>query len=107
MREETIKLPVVFTPEAQTQLIDLFNYVQAQSSATTALRFTSEIIDFCLNLGAFPNRGVKRSDIRENLRITHYKKRTIVAFYPDADRVTILGIFYGGQNYSGHLLQEP
>jgi len=33
------------------------------------------------------------------LRITNYKKRTVIAFDVDAEVVSIIGIFYGGQDY--------
>ncbi|MCH5519560.1 hypothetical protein [Pseudomonas syringae] len=38
-------------------------------------------------------------DIRPGLRITHYRKRAVVAFAVDAVQVKILGIFYGGQDF--------
>lgn len=102
-----MKLRVVFTPEAQEQLVELFNYIAAQASPTIALHFTDSVVQFCQGLQPFPNRGVARNDIREGLRITHYKKRTIIAFCVGNDCVTIVGIFHGGQNYSRNLLQEP
>ena len=33
------------------------------------------------------------------LRITNYKKRAVIAFAVDAELVSIIGIFYGGQDY--------
>jgi plasmid stabilization system protein ParE len=44
-----------------------------------------------------------RDDIRPGLRITHYKKRTIIAFAVLDDTVAVLGIYYGGQNYEEKL----
>jgi plasmid stabilization system protein ParE len=41
--------------------------------------------------------------VRPGLRITHYKKRTIITFTVDADTVSIIGIFYGGQDYAANL----
>jgi hypothetical protein len=40
-----------------------------------------------------------RNDVRPGLRLTHYKKRTIIAFAVDAEHVSIIGVFYGGQDY--------
>ncbi len=40
-----------------------------------------------------------RNDVRPGLRITHYKKRTVIAFGVDAETVSIIGVFYGGQDY--------
>jgi toxin ParE1/3/4 len=44
-------------------------------------------------------RGTSREDIRPGLRTISYRKRVVVAFDVDADRVNIIGIFYGGQDY--------
>lgn len=44
--------------------------------------------------------------MRPGLRITNYKKRTVIAFDVDADRVSIIGIFYGGQDYETILRDE-
>ncbi len=39
------------------------------------------------------------------MRITHYKKRAVIAFDVDTERVAIIGVFYGGQDYES-ILQE-
>jgi len=41
------------------------------------------------------------------LRITHYKGRAIIAFAVDAAQVSILGVFYGGQDYETFLQSDP
>ena len=46
-----------------------------------------------------------RDDARPGLRITHYRKRAVIAFDVDADLVSIIGVFYGGQDYET-ILQE-
>jgi plasmid stabilization system protein ParE len=40
-----------------------------------------------------------RDDLRPGLRITNYKKRAVIAFYVDAEQVSVIGVFYGGQDY--------
>jgi len=37
------------------------------------------------------------------INITNYKKRAVIAFHVDADLVSIIGVFYGGQNYEAIL----
>ncbi len=44
-----------------------------------------------------------RDDIRPGLRITHYRKRTVIAFEVNADQVAIIGVFHGGQDYEAAL----
>ena len=97
---------VVFTPEAEAQLIELYGYIAAEASAEIAARFTDGIVTYCESLTTFPARGNRRDDIRPGLRVTSYRKRVAIAFHVDDDRVNILGVFYGGQDYEAVLLEE-
>lgn len=94
---------VVFAPEAQNQLLALYRYLALAASPVVAERYTQAVISHCEALQTFPYRGVCRDDIRPNLRITHYKKRTVIAFAVMEDRVAIIGVFYGGQDYEAIL----
>jgi plasmid stabilization system protein ParE len=96
---------VVFAPEADDQLEELFSYIADRASVLTAERYTSAIVATCEGLSQFPHRGVSRDDIRPGLRVTHHKGRTIIAYAIDnaARRVTILGVLYGGQEYAKRL----
>lgn len=97
---------VVFTPEAEAQLIELYGYVATKASPETAARFTDGIVTYCESLSSFLLRGTRRDDVRPGLRITSYRKRVVIAFAVDADQVQIIGIFYGGQNYEAILQDE-
>ncbi len=90
---------VVFTPEAQEQLISLYRYITAAASPEIAQRYTSAIVSHCEGLQNFPHRGTRRDDIRPGLCITNYKKRAVIAFDVDGNQVSIIGVFYGGQDY--------
>lgn len=99
---------VVFSPESEMQLIDLYRYIEQEASSAIALRYTEGIVAFCESLSSFPMRGNQRDDVRPNLRVTHYKKRTVIAFCVESEpqAVYVVGIFYGGQDYES-LLFEP
>lgn len=94
---------VVFTPEAQEQLTALYRYIATAASPLIAERYTSAIVTYCEGLQSFPHRGTRRDDIRPGLRITNYKKRVVIAFDVDAERVSIIGVFYGGQDFETDL----
>lgn len=59
----------------------------------------------CEGLALFAARGVPRDDIRPGLRVTHHKGRTLIAYAvaEDTRTVSVLGIFYGGQDYEAAL----
>jgi len=90
---------VVFAPEALGQLEALYRYIAAASSPDVAYRYASAIVSYCESLNTFPQRGTRRDDVRPGLRVTNYKKRAVIAFDVDTDRVSIIGVFYGGQDY--------
>ena len=50
-------------------------------------------------LRALMARDRRRDDVRPGLRITNYKKRAVIAFVVEAELVSIVGIYYGGQDY--------
>ena len=98
---------VVFAPEALEQLAELYRYIAPAASPEIAAGYTNAIVSYCEGLSAFPHRGTTRDDIRTGLRITNYKKRAVIAFAVDEQYVSILGVFYGGQDFETILQDDP
>ena len=94
---------VVFSPEAVEQIAALYVYIAAAATPGTAARYIEAIVSYCESLQAFPYLGTMRDDVRPGLRITNYRRRAVIAFDIDADRVSIIGVFYGGQDYEAIL----
>jgi toxin ParE1/3/4 len=46
----------------------------------------------------FPERGIRRDDLRRGLRILGFERRAVIAFLITADAVTVLRILYGGRD---------
>ncbi len=90
---------VAFAPEAQDQLAELYQFIAHVNAPVVAQRYVDAIITYCESLAISPHRGTPRDDIRPGLRITHYKKSAIVAFTVIGLQVTVLGVYYGGQDY--------
>jgi len=97
---------VVFSLEAEAQLVALYGYIATAASPSIAAGYTEAIVRFCESFCAFPHRGTLRDDVRPGLRLTNYKKRTIIAFDVDDEQVSIMGIFYGGQDYETFLQND-
>lgn len=92
---------VRFTPEAADQLEALYRYLASSASPRVAAEYVEAIVAHCESLAVFPHRGTMRDDIRPGLRTSSYKKRAVIATFVDdeAEQVTILGVFHGGQDY--------
>jgi len=97
---------VVFTPEAMSQVEALYTYVSQAAGPDVASRYTNAIVTYCEGLHMFPLRGMRRDDIRTGLRITNYKKRAVIAFAVEDEVVSVIGVYYGGQDYETVLRWE-
>jgi len=99
---------IIFSPEAAKQLVALYNYIADAASPDIAARYTDAIVSYCEKLDTSPIRGLSRDDVRPGLRITNYKKRTVIAFAVDSEarQVSIIGLFYGGQDYETILYDD-
>lgn len=97
---------VVFSPEAADQIAALYRYIAERASPEIASRYTEGIVGFCESLSTFPQRGTRRDDIRPGLRITHYRKRVVIAFAVSTDLVSVIGLFYGGQDFEERLQDD-
>ncbi len=99
-------LKMVFSPEAEDHLIQLFNFIASNASPSIAHAYTSAIVERCEHLGDMPLQGIARDDIRPGLRTAFFRRRVVIAYAVDEARVTILAIFYGGQDYETLLRQD-
>lgn len=97
---------VVFTPEAQEQLVALYRYIASAASPEVAERYTGAIVTQCEELRTFPHRGASRDDIRPGLRVTNHRGRAIIAFDVSDELISIIGVYYGGQDYATMLRSE-
>ncbi len=84
----------------------LYSYIAAAGSPETGKQYIKSIADYCKSLQHFPYRGTCRNDIYPGLRITNYKKSTVIAFAVENEQVFIIGIFYGGQDYETALQSD-
>jgi toxin ParE1/3/4 len=90
---------VVYAPEAEAQLVALHYHLALAASPEIADSYTEAIIEQCESLKTFPVRGALRDDIRPGLRTFGFRRRVTIAFEVCDDTVTILGVFYGGQDF--------
>ena len=97
---------VQFAPEALDQLQSLDKRIANAGAPMTAERYVDSIVDFCMKLQTFPARGVIRDDLLPGLRVTHFRKRTIIAYTLETEVVSIVGVFYGGQDYEAALTPD-
>lgn len=101
-----MRYSVIFSPEADAHLANIYRHIARNSSPAIAKRFTDAIVDHCEAFNTFPQRGAKRDDLRVGLRIVGFRRRIAVAFTVAEATVTIIGVFYGGQDYEAAFVEE-
>lgn len=93
-----------YTGPAERQLLDLYEWIAGEGSPSNAQSFITAIADYCDKLADMPGIGTARDDIRPGLRTVGFRRRVVIAFEQTRDdRIMILGVFYGGQDYEARL----
>jgi toxin ParE1/3/4 len=97
---------VSYSARSVDQLEALNLYIAAEAGLDRAARYVDAITDYCENLEIFPHRGRRRDDIQPGLRLLGFRRRVTIAFTVEDEIVTILGVFYGGQDVEAALQGE-
>lgn len=96
-------LRVVFRPEAEADLIGLYEYIGERSGYRVAGGYIDRIEQACMALAAFPKRGTRRDDILPGLRTIGFERRVTIAFRVLKSQVEIVTIAYAGRNFDDDL----
>jgi toxin ParE1/3/4 len=96
-------LKVVFRPEAEADLIGLYEYIAERSGHQIAGGYIDRIEEACMALATFPKRGRRRDDILPGLRTIGFERRITIAFRVLKSEVEIVTIAYAGRNFEEDL----
>jgi toxin ParE1/3/4 len=91
---------VAFAPEARRDLLDLDDWIAERAGINIAESYIERLEGYCMGFGIAGERGQRRDDIRAGLRIIGFEKRITIAFTISETEVTILPLYYGGQNWT-------
>lgn len=97
---------VVFRPRAEADLNGLYDWIAAESGEEVAGAYIDRIEAACLALETFPLRGTQRDDIRPGLRTMGFERRATIVFQVAGEKVVIVRIFYGGQDFERALRER-
>ncbi|ESQ86726.1 hypothetical protein ABENE_18000 [Asticcacaulis benevestitus DSM 16100 = ATCC BAA-896] len=85
---------------AERQINDLHREITFRSGfASRADRYIQRIVDYCLGLDTFPERGKVRDDLMPGLRTVGFERRVTIAYFVTGEVVLIEGVYYAGQNF--------
>jgi len=100
-----VALEVVFRPEAEADLVGLYECIAQEAGHKVAGGYIDRIEEACIALATFPKRGTRRDDILPGLRTVGFERRVTIAFRVLKTEVEIVTIAYAGRNFE-HDLQE-
>lgn len=89
---------VTFTPEARDDLSSIGDWIAERAGADIALGYIERLEAYCLGFEHAAERGRRRDDLRPGLRVIGFERRVAIVFAVSDDEVTILRLYYGGQN---------
>jgi len=87
---------VVYSPEAETQLFELEEYLAVRFYPGNAEKYVQRIRKACRNLVLLPDRGKNRDDIAPGIRMIGFERRVAIYYRLIEGQVNILGVHYGG-----------
>lgn len=90
---------VAFSPEARDDLLRLYDWIAVAAGPRIAIDYLGRLETYCLAFEAASKRGRRRDDLRPGLRIIGFERRVTIAFTVEESEVTILRLFYGGQEW--------
>ncbi len=94
---------VIFAPEAKDDLLKLYDWIADAAGPSVALSYLERIETYCSSFDVASERGTKRDDVRPGLRIVGFERRVTIAFTVDNEKVLILRLLYGGQDWEERL----
>ena len=91
---------VEIADEARADLLALYDWIAEAASPAVALSYVNRLETYILRFEYASERGHLREDVRPSLRIVGFEHRVTIAFMVEDNRVVILRVFYGGQNWT-------
>lgn len=89
---------VVFSPEAENDLLELYLYTAERTGDARALAYVERLERYCKGFEEFPERGTSRDDLFPGLRVVGFERRVSIAFHVHTDTVTFDRLLYGGRD---------
>jgi toxin ParE1/3/4 len=96
-------LSVRFSPEAIADLQEMYDYIEPRGGKAVAAAYISRIYQYCLDMGMFPERGIKRDDLWTGLRFVGFKRQATIAIELTASELRVVRILGRGRDVESEL----
>lgn len=99
-------LPVRFSTRALADLREIHDYIAPRGGKSIAAAHVSRIYQYCVDMGAFPERGVRRDDIWPGLRLVGFRRQATIAIELTATELRIIRVLGRGRDVEGALKRK-
>lgn len=101
-----MSVQVSFSEQAIADLQNIYDYIAPRGGEQVARDHVARLYACCLDLQTFPERGLRRDDLRPGLRLTGYRRQATIAFAVSGSSVAILRIFVRGRDIEALLRDD-
>jgi toxin ParE1/3/4 len=84
--------------DARDDIQEIFEWIAGRAGIEIDFRYITRLETYCNGLETFPERGMRRDDLRRGVRTVGYRRRATIAFRVEERRVVILRVLYGGRD---------
>jgi toxin ParE1/3/4 len=97
------KRHIILSASMNDDLFAIYRYISRQTSPALARRYDHRIRAYCRKFDLAAERGTRRDDIRQDLRVISFEGRVTLLFLVTDEAVIFLRAFYGGQDWEEDL----
>lgn len=88
---------VVFSRRARAQIARSRDYLSIHADEETGERLTTALIDRCLELDDFPDRGTPHPELGAGVRTILFQRKATIGYVVADTDVVVIGIAWRGQ----------
>lgn len=100
------KFTVSFRPAADTELIELYDYIATEAGSAIAAGCVDRIERVCLAFQSFPFRGKLRAGAGPGIRTLAFERRATIVYRVRRSNVLVVRVLYGGRDVEALLRAE-
>jgi plasmid stabilization system protein ParE len=88
---------VVFSRRVRAQLGNIRNYLSVHADGETAERIVGALVNRCLELDTFPDRGTLHEELGKGVRTVPFRRNATIGYVVAETDVIIIGLSWRGQ----------
>jgi toxin ParE1/3/4 len=88
---------IVFSCRARGQISAIRDYLSHRTGAETADRVVGALLDRCVQLAVFPDRGTPRDALGKGVRTIPFRRNATIGYVVSGTDVVNIGIAWRGQ----------